>query len=270
MPAPTDHQAELDGQPVFWREAPGPGLPTLYVHGVPTSSDDWLPFLEAGGGIAPDLPGFGRSGKRADGAFTMEGYDRWLERFLDLAGIERFNLVVHDWGAVGLLVAQRFPERVGRVVVLNAAPLLPGYRWHAVARLWRTRGVGELFMGATNRWTLKQLSRASNHAKGPMPAAWLDATIAHLDVGTQRAILRLYRTSPEEKLALAGLRLGELTGPALVVWGDADPYIAPGFADAYAEALGGPADVLHLPDAGHWAWLDRPDVVATVTRFLAG
>lgn len=196
----TEHHDALDGQPVFWRSAPGEGTPTLYVHGVPTSADDWTPFLELGGGLAPDLPGFGRSGKRADGDYTMEGYDRWLERFLEHAGVDRFNLVVHDWGAVGLLVAQRFPERLERLVVLNAAPFLPGYKWHTFARIWRTRGLGELFMGFTNRTTLKLLSREFNAAKGPMPDAWLDAVMAGFDVGTQRAILRLYRSSPPAKL----------------------------------------------------------------------
>ena len=33
-----------------------------------------------------------------------------------------------------LIAAQRRPERVRRLVVINAVPLLPGYRWHWVAR----------------------------------------------------------------------------------------------------------------------------------------
>ena len=199
----------------------------------------------------------------------MEGYDRWLERFLDHLGVDRFRLLVHDWGGVGLLLAQRFPERVERVVVMDAVPFLPGYRWHRLARIWRTPGLGELVVGATNRFTLKQLSREANAAPGPMPAAWLDAVMAGYDLGTQRAILRLYRSSPPEKLALAGLGLGRLECPALVVWGDRDPYIPSAFADAYAEALGGDVTTLHLPDAGHWPWLDRPDLVGTVVDFLA-
>ncbi len=269
MPVLTEHRAGLGGQPVFWRSAPsGAASPVLYVHGVPTSADDWTPFLVLGGGIAPDLPGFGRSGKRADGAYTMEGCDRWLETFLDHLGVERFRLLVHDWGAVGLLLAQRFPERVERLVVMDAVPFLPGYRWHRLARVWRTRWAGELLMGATSRVTLKQLSRASNATKGPMPAAWLDQVLAGLDVGTQRAILRLHRSSPPEKLALAGLGLGRLACPTLVVWGDQDPYVPAEFADAYAAALGPHAEVLHLPDAGHWPWLDRPDLVGTVVDFL--
>ena len=94
-----------------------------------------------------DLPGFGRSGKPGYLSYEMEEYDRFLERFLDDRGIERVSLVVHDWGAVALLLAQRLPERIARLVIINAVPLLPGYRWHRTARIWRTPMLGELAMG---------------------------------------------------------------------------------------------------------------------------
>ncbi|HSD80706.1 MAG TPA: alpha/beta hydrolase [Solirubrobacteraceae bacterium] len=258
--------ATIGDQLVAWREAPArrPAAagrpPVLYLHGVPTSSADWEPFLALTGGLAPDLPGFGRSGKRGDGDYTLEGYDAFLERFLAHARTGRVRLVVHDWGAVGLLWAQRFPERVERLVILNAVPLLPGYRWHRVARTWRTPAAGELLMGASTRRTMGR----------KLPPALRDDVFAHFDQGTQRAILRLYRSSPEDRLAAAGSRLGALTCPALVLWGDRDPYIPPRFADAYARALGGDAEVVHLPDAGHWPWCDAPDAVRRVAAFLDG
>jgi pimeloyl-ACP methyl ester carboxylesterase len=127
-----------------------------------------------------------------------------------------------------------------------------------------------VLMGLTTRFGFKQASRESNAAPGPLPDAFVDSVMAHFDQGTQRAILRLYRTSPEAKLAGAGTRLGDLRCPALVVWGDRDPYIAPRFADDYAAALGGPARVAHVPDAGHWPWFDRPDVIDAVAAFFAG
>lgn len=267
----SEHTAELDGQPVFWRTAPAPDperAPVLYLHGVPTSSDDWLPFLERTGGIAPDLPGFGRSGKPGNGDYTMAGYDRFLERFLDERGIDRVRLLVHDWGCVGLLWAQRHPDRVERLVVMDVVPLVAGYRWHRIARAWRTRGLGEILMGLTSAWTVKQLTRDANATPGPMPAEFVAQVAEHLDFGTQRAILQLYRSSDPDVLARGGEHLGALHCPALVVWGDQDPYIPARFAEAHAEALGGPAQVLHLPDAGHWPWLDRPDLVARIADFL--
>jgi pimeloyl-ACP methyl ester carboxylesterase len=268
----TEHEATLDGEPVFWLQAPAPlpdAVPVLYVHGVPTSADDWRAFLERTGGLAPDLPGFGRSGKRGDGDYTMHRYGPWLDRFLADRGVDRFSLVVHDWGGVGLMLAQADPERVERLVIVNSVPLLPGYRWHRLARLWRTRGVGELFMGSVSRFAIKQLTRESNATKGPMPAAWLDSVAAHFDLGTQRAILRLYRSADPDQLAAAGERLGLLTCPTLVVWGDEDPYIPASFADAYGRRIPG-ARVHHVAGAGHWPWLDRPEVVDTVAAFLAG
>ena len=59
-----------------------------------------------GGGIAVDLPGFGRTGKRGDGDFTADGWARWLPRFLDAVGVDRVRICAHDWGAAGLLWAR--------------------------------------------------------------------------------------------------------------------------------------------------------------------
>lgn len=268
----AEHTAELDGQPVFWRAAAAPpsapagAAPVLYVHGVPTSGADWIPFLQRTGGLAPDLPGFGRSGKGGHLDYSLDGIAAFVERFLDdVVGVERVRLVVHDWGAAALAFAQRRPERVERLVVMNAVPLLPGYRWHRVARLWRMPGVGELAMGLTTRRTMRR-ALAPAFAGGHVPDAFLDAAMRHLDQGTQRAILRLYRGAPESLLAASGRGLSSLSIPALVVWGALDPYIPPGFGDSYAAALGG--EVEHVADAGHWPWLDRPDLIERVATFL--
>jgi pimeloyl-ACP methyl ester carboxylesterase len=309
VPDVTDHTGELGGLPVFWRSAPPSGdgggrPPVLYLHGVPTNSDDWLEpperyrtrpwwkrwwrpkrstdewmelpqyelgFLERSGGLAPDLPGFGRSGKPGNLKYTIEEYMGFLERFLDLLGVERVRLVMHDWGVLGLAFAQAHPERVERLVLINAVPFLPGYRWHRIARVWRTPLLGELVMGSTGRWSLRQASKESNATPGALPEAWIDTVLDHFDQGTPRAILRLFRSSPVDVLAAAGARLGELSMPALVVWGAKDPYIPVRFGRAYAEALGGSAhhvELLELPDAGHVPWLDRPDVIDYVVSFL--
>jgi pimeloyl-ACP methyl ester carboxylesterase len=174
---------------------------------------------------------------------------------------------VHDWGGVGLAFAQRRSERVERVVIVDAVPLLPGYRWHRTARIWRTPVLGELAMGSTNRFVMRLGSREGNATPGPMPDAWIDSVMDHFDQGTQRAILRLYRSSPPEVLAAAGEGLGRLRMPALVVWGMKDPYVPGRFARSYAQALPD-AQLLELPDAGHWPWLDRPEALERIVEFV--
>jgi pimeloyl-ACP methyl ester carboxylesterase len=252
---------ELDDGPIHWWEAGD--APILWLHGVPNAGAMWRDFVGRCGGVAVDAPGFGLTTKRADLDYSIDGYGRFVERFLDHLGWERVRLVGHDWGGgFALAFAQHAPERLERLALINSVPFLPGYRWHRVARLWRTAGVGELFMGSVNRVTL----RLGRRLTGLPPV--LDAEVlAHFDQGTQRAILKLYRSAPEDVLAAAGRRLGAVGCPALVVWGDRDPYIPARFGDGFAAALGD-ATVEHVPDAGHWPWLERPDLVERMCAWI--
>ena len=250
-------QAEIDGHLVAWLREGDANV--LYVHGVPESSRMWMPFLQRTGGVALDLPGFGRSGKRADFPYDIDGYAGFLGRFADLAGLDRVRLVCHDWGAVALAWAMREPERIERLVAIDVVPFLPGYRWHRVARLWRTRVLGELAMGATNRHAMRI---ASGRGKD-----WAQRVMADLDQGTQRAILHLYRSSDPPVLEAAGAELGRIGAPALVLWGERDPYIPARFAQSLAERLpAGSAEI--VSGAGHWPWIDDPAVIDRVERFL--
>jgi pimeloyl-ACP methyl ester carboxylesterase len=263
-----DHTIELDEGPVFYHSSPYGGDPVLYLHGSPTSSDDWIPFLELTGGIAPDLPGFGRTSKAGHLDYSMAGHADFLERFLAELGIDRVKLVVHDWGAGGgLVLAQRNPERVKRLVLLDAVPLLDGFRWHGLSRWWRAPVLGELAIGSVSRWMLdRALRRASVR-----PEAWskdrLAAVWDQFDHGTQRAILRLHRDADPTRLAAAGLGLEELDMPALILWGEDDPWLRSELARRYAERLA-QAEVEVLTQAGHWPWLDRPELIERVAAFL--
>ena len=267
----VERSGDVAGIHVHWREAPAGGErpAILYVHGVPTASWDWIPFLERTGGIAPDLPGFGHSAKPASFDYSIAGYDRFVEAFADQLGLARLSLVVHDWGSVALAFAQRFPERIERLVLIACVPLLPGHRWHWMGRIWRRRVLGELFMGFTTRPGFRLLSRQSNTTPGPLPDEFVDRVWAGFDHGTQRAILRLFRSAPEDALPRAGARLGEIRCPALVVWPTEDPYGDAAHGAAYAEALGGEVRLEKVERAGHWPWLDRPEVIDTVAEFLA-
>lgn len=264
----TEHTGEAGGWSCRWLEAPGAGdVPVVYVHGVPNTAATWRPFLERTGGLAPDLPGFGQSAKPAAFDYSIAGLSGWLRDFLAERGVDRFALVVHDWGGAALALAQAVPERVERLVILDAVPLLPGYEWHTLARWWRRPVAGEVAMGFTFKLTAKRLLRLPDGSD--FPAEELDDIWDHFDHGTQRAILRLYRSAPPAALEAAGARLGDLTCPALVVWGSEDQYLPERFAHDYAAALGGEAAVDVVDGAGHWPWIGHPEVIDRVAGFLA-
>lgn len=265
-----ERQEQIGATRVLWRESPARGgaAPTVYLHGVPTSGADWLPFLDRTGGYAPDLPGFGRSDKPPHFDYSIAGYAGFLREFVDHLSLDRFSLVVHDWGAVGLALAQAVPDRIERLVAIAPVPFLPGYRWHRIARVWRTPLAGEFLMGLAFRWNMRQASKEWLTTPGPAPEEMVNRIWDDFDHGTQRAILKLYRSAPPATLAAAGERLDRIHAPALIAWGADDPFLPPEFAEQLAERLGGPARVELLEGAGHWPWLDRPELIDAVASFL--
>ena len=261
----------VDGVSTFFRRLPGEGSPVVFAHGNPTHSGDWQPFLERmrGPALAFDYPGWGRSARPSPDEFdySMETLGHFTSRFLQRMAVDEYSLVVHDWGVVALIAAQDEPQKVRRLVVANAVPLLPGYRWHRTARIWRTRRLGEL---ANRLWTRPTLDRGLRESRGDWSRhdpAFVDMIWEHLDRETKDAILRLYRSADPDRLAAAGDRLGSLRGPSLVVWGMRDRYLPAGFGAAYASRLPG-AELVELPTAGHWPWIDEPSVIDRMVRFL--
>lgn len=267
-----ERTAQVDGVRTVYRQVDGDGPPAVFVHGHPTHSEDWLPFLERLGrpAIAPDLPGWGFSDRPDADAFdySMHGLSAFVQRFLEVVGVREHSLVVHDWGGLALIGAQQRPERVRRLVVINAVPLLPGYRWHWLARyFWRVPIAGELFNLATTKTAFRLLSRQSNARPGPLPPQFVDLVWRGWRRGLAKPVLELYRSGDPDALAAAGAKLGELDCPALVVWGAGDPYLPEEFGRAYAERLPN-SELLELENAGHWPWLDRPELIETVVDFL--
>jgi pimeloyl-ACP methyl ester carboxylesterase len=276
-----EHTITLAEGPVFYRsarpeesaasrvESPGGGAPVpLYLHGAPTSSDDWIGLLERTGGLAPDLLGFGRSAKGGHLEYSPESLADFLNDLLSKLAVEEVQLVLQGWGtAAGVLLAARYPERVERMVLFNSVPLLPGLTWPWWARQWRIRAVGELAMGSTTKTVLTRwLRRGATN-----PAAWptdrIDQTWNHFDQGTQRAILRLQRSADEEHQRVMAAALESLRVPVLVIWGEQDPWWGADVLDAYAARLP-EAQIERLPDASHWPWLDDPAAIRLVASFL--
>ena len=269
----TEREVEARGIRILCREVAGAGPPAIFVHGNPTQSADWVPFLERmnGPAIAFDLPGFGRSERPDPARFdhSLWSYADVLEELFDQLAPGGYRLVTHDWGGVALIAAQRHPERVQRLVVINTVPLTARYRWHWVARIWRRRGLGETFNAINSRHATGALLRLARPGLRPMPPGFVEMVWSGWDAGMRRAVLGLYRSADPGELEAAGARLAEITCPALVVWGQRDPYIGPDHGRGWADALPG-AELVEVDAAGHWPWIDRPETVDRVVGFLGG
>ncbi len=102
----------------------GRGDPILMLHGNPTSSFLWrnvIPHLDGlGRVIAPDLVGFGMSGKPAIEYRFVEQL-AYVEELIATLRLENIVFILHDWGsAIGFAYASRHPENVRGIAFMEA------------------------------------------------------------------------------------------------------------------------------------------------------
>lgn len=72
--------------------------------------------------IAPDHIGFGLSDKPYQYQYSLETHIDNLDELLEYLNLEKFTLLVHDWGGpVGFGCAERYPEKISRLIISNTA-----------------------------------------------------------------------------------------------------------------------------------------------------
>jgi len=247
-----------------------PGEAVVFVHGNPDSGSDWMPLMTRVAPfarvIAPDLPGFGAADARRDNDYTIYSYARFLDGVIRALDVTRVHLVAHDYGGpFAAAWAADHPDRVGSVTFINTGVLI-GYRWHRMARLWRTPVVGELVMRAIPSGSARTMLARENPG---LPVQWVNTIVGHLmPEKTRRAVLRLYRSTRPADMDQLAARLRQHDHDALVVFGDADAYIPADLAHRQVQVFPR-IDIRILRGLGHWSWLEDTDAVADqVVPFL--
>lgn len=268
----VERRLVVDGvrSPVLVGGAGEPGEAVVFVHGNPGAGSDWEPLMTRIAAfatvVAPDMPGFGGADKDSDHDYTVAGYAAHLAGVIDQLGITRVHLVAHDFGGpFALTWAAANPGQVASITLINTGVLID-YRWHRLARLWRTPVIGELVQRATTATVAQRLLRHDNPG---LPEEWVNRIVGHLmPRETKRAVLRLYRSTKTEDIEALSAPLRQCDPDTLVVWGTHDVYLPVAQAQRQRRAFAR-ARVEILPGVGHWAWLEQPDRVAElVVPFL--
>lgn len=241
----------------------------VFLHGNPGSADDWEPLVAAVGetgvrALAFDLADFGETPAPAGFEHSAGGYAAFVEAALAALAVERPHLVLHDFGGpIGLTWAATQAGRLDSLTLIDTG-ILPGYKWHRLARIWRTPVLGEIFQATTTRGAFRRAIDGSEPRGLPLP--FVEGMFDHYDRRTRRAVLKLYRATAEpgapDPRLLAALRAAD--PPALVIWGGGDPYLPASYAERQRDFLPR-AEVHVLPHSGHWPFADDP---AAVERLL--
>jgi len=259
---------------------PREGPPVVLLHGFPEFWFGWRrqmePLANAGWQvIAPDQRGYGESDKPAGiGAYALDTLADDVCGICSQLGHERFAVVGHDWGGiVAWHLAAREPERVSRLAILNAPhpATLATYALTHPLQAVRSAYVGFFQMP----WLPELALRANDHALlgltlsgSSLPGAFDEAALrkyreAWARDGALEAMLNWYRAMP-----LARPLGRRIEVPVKVLWGDADPALSSGLAEAGA-AFCSACEVVHLPRATHWLHHEMPEEVnASLVEFL--
>ena len=124
----ASHSRDVGGFEMFYLDAPGGqnATPMVLLHGLSANANSFAGIIAAGLSpafrvIAPDLRGRARSGKPENG-YEMADHARDVIALLDALGLERVVLGGHSFGGyLAIFIAANYPERVSKVVVIDAA-----------------------------------------------------------------------------------------------------------------------------------------------------
>ncbi len=244
----------------------GDGPAAVLLHGQPGTAGDWCPVMirlrERMRVVAPDRPGYGRTGGRAAGFHDNAAA---LVTLLDRLEIESAVVAGHSWGTgVALAAAIRFPQRV-RALVL-AAPVAPGLPPSAVDRVLAHPRVGApaARLGFALAGVGLALRPVRSIARGAVPelspgqvaataASWRNGGVWRSFFSEQRALVaELPSLAPE---------LSSVDKRATILYGTRDWISSPEHARRLAGVLPG-AQLVSADRAGHMLPQQRPDLVA--------
>lgn len=251
----------------------GSGPAALLLHGQPGTAAHWAPVTERLRErmrvLAPDRPGYGRTGGSAVG--FRENAEAAVE-LLDRLEVESAVVSGHSWGAgVALALASRFPERVGALVLV--APLAPRPRPDLVDRAAAHRRFGPAatrlgFLAAGLVLTLPPARRLVGVGipglEDQVEAAageWRGDAVWRSFYAEQRALV--------DELPTLVPELPSIQTPTIVLAGGWDLVTPPSHAGALAEALPD-ARLVTAKRAGHLLPQRHAAIVAKTIARAAG
>jgi pimeloyl-ACP methyl ester carboxylesterase len=267
--------------------------PIILLHGFPESHRTWRYQIEDLAKdhfvLAPDQRGFAKSSKPAG----VENYtpDKPVADLIALADrydIQRFTLVGHDWGgAIAWMAALNHPDRVERLIIINAphpfvfqrtlfddmaqreaSQYITAFRNPEFEKYIDGIGLSEFFDGSFMRHTDFEKVREE---KPIYLEQWGQP-------GAMTAMLNWYRASaaqvpamdatPERPAFLDG-PFPPLKMPTLVIWGLGDKALLPSQLEGL-DALVPDLTIDRLDGVGHFAPWEAPDKVTAAMRGWLG
>ena len=248
--------------------------PVILLHGIPTHSYTWRNTIASladlkFSAIAPDWIGCGLSSKpnKRDFAYTPEAYITALADFIAALEIEQFYLVVQGFlGSVGIQYALRHPEKIVKLVILNA-PITNDAKLPWKMKQWSLPLVGDMLTQDPLQVD-KTLESGSGYViKDGALAMHRQPFLETSAVGRSLIAITKGLQLPQATTEITeGLKQAKF--PVLILWGEADPWLDVSEAEKIAQSnsiveLEKLSEAKHYPQE-HWS----KEITTEITQFF--
>ena len=257
------------------KQGPEDGAVILMLHGFPEYWYGWrkqMSFLAAKGYRVwvPDQRGYNLSDKpEAVNAYHTDELVQDVAGLIEATGKDKVTLVGHDWGGiVAWQAARACPERIGRLVILNApheaamTHYLPRHPFQLIRSsyifFFLLRGLPEKLVEQSD-WKLGISALKDSSNEGTFTQKDLELyKKAWSQPFAMRSMINWYRAN------LKSLTMPELdptvTVPTLIIWGRKDQFLGAGLAEKSLDFCENGKGIL-LGEATHWVHHEEPDRV---------
>lgn len=259
---------EIDGHRMHYIDE-GNGTPILFAHGTPEWSFGWRDLVKGLRGqyrcIAPDMLGFGLSGKPTDADYSVRAHSRRLEQLVEQLGLKNFHIVANDFGlGIALHYAIKHPDNVQKISFFN------GWMWpldtdphYARPARWMQSWLGRLLYLRFNFPVTVVMPAAFGDKRKLTPEIHRHYKQALPTPDTRRAA---YAFSGELLHANAfwaecWQQVSKLADkPGLIFWGMKDAFVPVYELEKWEKALPN-ARIIRFENAGHFAQEEEPDAM---------
>jgi pimeloyl-ACP methyl ester carboxylesterase len=255
-------------------DGPEDGRPVLLLHGFPETSLSWAavtPLLTRAGlrTYAPDQLGYSPGARPGEvEAYSTPNLTQVTADLLTALGIDRADVVGHDWGAnVAWALAGWHPDRVRSLTAVSVphpAAYTVAYRTDPeqkersgyIRLFWQPGKAEEVLLADDGRRLRRML--AGGEGDSGVPAEAIDEYVAVLSApGALTAALNWYRAMSSAD------KVDPVSVPTTYVWSDGDVAIGRTAAEACENYVTGDYRFVELPGITHWIPEQAPDQLAT-------
>jgi len=255
---------------LHYQEAGDPNAPPMIlIHGFAASNLVWskvfLEFAAAGYRvIAPDLPGYGYSGKPRHLDYTIASQAEMIVSFLKRLGIDRAVFLGSSYGAaVAATIALDHAGLVEKLIMVGAVNNNKPTRY-LLMRLFGSPIIGDILsplLVGSRRLLRLRMKRVYDRHSWVLDERRVDAR--HLPLrtrGAHRAIIRTVRRWDAERVSRDAHLLKQ---PTLLLWGDTDREVPLADGQRLHEAIAG-SRLIVFRECGHLPHEEYPEAFVKV------